>query len=164
MVPPPPEEAPPPRRIGFRSSAEQPKDVTARRAFVESLLGFFKSRGAALPWSAPTDGALVQRLAGLCAMADWIGSDADHHPYQPAPADLDLCWTEAVKRSSVACELAGLIRSAPAASTFIGLFPDVLPWPGRQTPILSGQGPDAGSAGAVDGPGFTGPGGAGARS
>jgi hypothetical protein len=25
MVPPPPEEAPPPRRIGFRSSAEQPK-------------------------------------------------------------------------------------------------------------------------------------------
>jgi CRISPR-associated endonuclease/helicase Cas3 len=102
--------------------------------FAECILGFFKGRGAALPWQAPTDGPLVQRLAGLCAVADWIGSDVEHLPYQRAPADLELYWTEAVKRASVACEHAGLIRATPATSTFTGLFPDKTP---RDVQILT---------------------------
>lgn len=110
------------------------EDAAARRVFIESVLSFFKGGGAALPWPAPTDGPLVQRLAGLCAIADWIGSDVDHHPYQPAPADLDLYWTEAVRRASVACEHAGLIRSTPVASTFTSLFPYKIP---RDVQILT---------------------------
>ena len=49
------------------------EDVAARRYFVKRIGAFFLDRGAALPWAGTVDGAVVQRVGGICALVDWLG-------------------------------------------------------------------------------------------
>jgi CRISPR-associated endonuclease/helicase Cas3 len=104
------------------------EDAEARRAFQERVVGFFVSRGAMLPWTGDADGSLVQRLAGLCAVADWLGSNVDHFRYSPGPiVDLGSYWTHACQLAVEACAQAGLLRATPVAVNFGELFPGYLP-------------------------------------
>lgn len=110
------------------------EDALAQRTFIGTVLRFFSARGGVLPWPAPVDGPVVERLAGLCAIADWVGSDVAHFPYQPAPVDLGEYWTKAVDRALVACEGNGLIRLTASGCTFTDLFPGKTP---RDVQILT---------------------------
>jgi CRISPR-associated endonuclease/helicase Cas3 len=104
------------------------EDVAARRMFVDLVCRFFRSLGAELPWSTHADGAMVQRVAGLTAVVDWIGSDVQYFPYRPGSIeDLAAYWTESCERAERACQAAGLVRATSAAATFTMLFPGYAP-------------------------------------
>lgn len=111
------------------------EDVRARDAFLELVVTFFDSRGALLPWTAQIDGAFIQRLAGLCAVSDWLGSNVTFFPYVAGPLhDLDAYWARACERALRACEESGLLRATPAAVGFRELFPGYAP---RDVQILT---------------------------
>lgn len=120
-------EAPDPSRMRVVGRALRAEDAAARRAFIKLVVAFFVSRGAELPWPAPADGALVQRLAGLCAIADWLGSNVEHFPYAAGPMDIAAYWKSACERGVEACDLAGLLRAPPHAAQFSALFPKYTP-------------------------------------
>lgn len=104
------------------------EDEAARVAFITTVLAFFRELGAALPVPIPADGPLVQRLAGLCAVADWIGSNTDFFPYLEGPVALTSYWTTARERAASGCESAGLLRAAsPRSAGFAELFPGLAP-------------------------------------
>lgn len=104
------------------------EDELARRDLLALTASFFTSRGAALPWTAEVDAPLVQRLGGLCAVADWVGSNVAFFPYAQGPIDLATYWDTARERAAHALDAAGLLR-APAASDvgFGTLFPGYAP-------------------------------------
>jgi CRISPR-associated endonuclease/helicase Cas3 len=110
------------------------EDAAMRRAFIELVVAFFVAQGARLPWPGPTDGAVVQRLAGLCTVADWLGSNVEHFKYASGPVDIASYWTEACRRAVIACDDAGLLRGAPRIVEFSGLFPTYTP---RDVQILT---------------------------
>jgi CRISPR-associated endonuclease/helicase Cas3 len=118
-------------RVGRMLRAE---DAAARRAFVQIVVAFFVSRGAQLPWPHPADGALVQRLAGLCAIADWLGSNVEHFRYATGPVQIAAYWESACKRAVDACDLAGLLRAPAHPAQFGALFPNYTP---RDVQILT---------------------------
>ncbi|MCE9574549.1 MAG: CRISPR-associated helicase Cas3' [Deltaproteobacteria bacterium] len=113
------------------------EDAAARGAFVDLVCDFFESRGALLPWPAAVDSVVVQRVAGLTAIADWIGSDVEFFPYRPGPiGDLAAYWDESVARAVPACRAAGLLRAPTTASAFATLFPGYAP---RDVQMLTEQ-------------------------
>jgi CRISPR-associated endonuclease/helicase Cas3 len=113
------------------------QDAEARRAFQERVVEFFVSRGATLPWPTEVDGSLVQRLAGLCAVSDWLGSNVDHFRYSPGPIlDLESYWARACELAAQACAQSGLLRATPAVVDFGGLFPGYSP---RDVQMLTEQ-------------------------
>lgn len=102
-------------------------DARARESFVEIIANFFTGRGAVLPWRSVVEGPLVQRVAGLCAVADWVGSDVEHFPYAAGPVDLESYWSSACTRAGAACEAAGLVRVPIRRLGFSELFPGYEP-------------------------------------
>jgi CRISPR-associated endonuclease/helicase Cas3 len=117
---------PDPTRMNIGRSLRA-EDATARRAFIKLVVAFFVSRGAQLPWRGRADGALVQQLAGLCAIADWLGSNTEHFRYVAGPLDIAAYWEGACKRAVEACDLAGLLRAPPRDAPFSALFPGYTP-------------------------------------
>jgi CRISPR-associated endonuclease/helicase Cas3 len=104
------------------------EDEKARAVFVETIHEFFSTSGAVLPWVSSVDGAVVQRLGGLCAVADWLGSDVEHFPYTAgALVDLTDYWERACVRALSACTNAGLIRAGASHREFSDLFPGYTP-------------------------------------
>ena len=96
-------------------------------ALQHTVAEFFGHRGASLPWTPTPDGAVVQRLAGLCAVADWIGSNEVNFPYTAGPvSDPDAYWEQACKSADTACRSTGLLRAAPRDVGFAELFPGSL--------------------------------------
>jgi CRISPR-associated endonuclease/helicase Cas3 len=76
-------------------------------------------------------GAIVA-LAGLCSMADWIGSMAEVFEYQPPGEPLAAYWTRALGRARAALDAVGvrpLSESSESEPSFAGLFPGYSPWP-----------------------------------
>lgn len=123
----PTRDEPDPSRSDLPRSIRR-EDAEARHVFQTCVAEFFVSRGAALPWPTEVDGAFVQRLAGLCAVADWLGSNVDHFPYSSGPiADLESYWARASARAAVACSEAGLLRASSTALDFKSLFPKYEP-------------------------------------
>jgi CRISPR-associated endonuclease/helicase Cas3 len=111
------------------------EDATARRLFVDLVCEFFGSLGALLPWPSGVSGETCQRVAGLCAISDWIGSDTQHFPYRPGPiVDVAAYWSESCERADVACGAAGLLRATTSATAFELLFPGYVP---RDVQILT---------------------------
>jgi CRISPR-associated endonuclease/helicase Cas3 len=110
------------------------EDARVRRLFIDSLLDFFVAQGANLPWPAVANGPLVQRLGGLCAIADWVGSNVAYFPYRPVPRDLARYWADACESASIACQQSGLIRATSIERTFDDLFPGYAP---RDVQILT---------------------------
>ncbi|OAS18965.1 hypothetical protein A5481_25415 [Methylobacterium platani] len=61
-------------------------------------------------------------LAGLTALADWIGSNQAWFPYAAPEADLPAYWAEACARAEAALREAGLVPGAPGPRlSFAGL-------------------------------------------
>jgi CRISPR-associated endonuclease/helicase Cas3 len=110
------------------------EDQTARRLLVEVVLDLFRGLGAERPWLRVVSGPLIQQLGGLCAIADWIGSDVSHFPYEPLPNDVATYWHQACERAQAACADAGLIRTLPRGVGFSSLFPGYEP---RDVQILT---------------------------
>ncbi len=117
---------PDPSRSSLKPSLRR-EDEAARRLFIEVVLEFFTRHGAHLPWPADVDGCVVQSLGGLCAVADWVGSNVEHFPYETAPSDLDAYWSRAKTRAFAACDHSGLIRARQTKSGFADLFPGYVP-------------------------------------
>ncbi|MCA9603946.1 MAG: CRISPR-associated helicase Cas3', partial [Myxococcales bacterium] len=89
------------------------------------------------PWTSPVTGALVQRLAGLCAVADWLGSNVEHFPYAQGPiVNLEVYWNAAKERAAHACHEAGPLRATAASLAFRSLFPGYAP---RDVQLLTEQ-------------------------
>jgi len=109
------------------SRALRAEDTRARQTFVDLVIAFFASCGAQLPWGNQVDGATVQRLAGLCAVSDWLGSNVEHFPYAAGLIEPDTYWTLACERAAAACKEAGLLRAAPSVTNFSALFPGYKP-------------------------------------
>jgi CRISPR-associated endonuclease/helicase Cas3 len=108
--------------------AVRAEDVKARALFQDLILKFFADEGAVLPWITPVAGPVVQRLAGLCAVADWVGSDVSHFPYATGPVDdVTAYWNRACGRAAEACAGAGLMRATSVAADFETLFPGYVP-------------------------------------
>jgi len=119
-------DEPDPSRSTIRPSLRR-EDTKVRRVFVDLVLEFFAARGATLPWPAAVDGSLVQRLGGLCAIADWVGSNVDYFPYKPVPQNLAAYWDDACRRAQIACGQSGLLRSSATVRGFGELFPGYTP-------------------------------------
>jgi CRISPR-associated endonuclease/helicase Cas3 len=119
-------DEPDPSRSTIRPSLRR-EDAKARRIFVDLVLDFFAAHGATLPWPDGVDSSQVQLLAGLCAIADWIGSNVDYFPYKTVPRNLGVYWEEACSRAQIACGESGLLRSTAAVRGFGDLFPGYTP-------------------------------------
>lgn len=122
----PSSDDPEPSRMNLGRALRR-EDACARETFVRLVIPFFVSLGARFPLSGAVDGALVQRLAGLCAVADWLGSNVDNFPYAPGALDLPSYWNGACGHAVKACEGAGLIRAFARPAPFGTLFPQYTP-------------------------------------
>jgi CRISPR-associated endonuclease/helicase Cas3 len=121
----PPRDEPAPR--GRLPRALQREDSHARVTFLEMVADFFHELGARLPWDGIVSGPLVQRIAGLCAVADWLGSNVDYFPYSSGPVDPGSYWRHALQRAQEACSASGLMRAHAANRAFSELFPGYSP-------------------------------------
>jgi CRISPR-associated endonuclease/helicase Cas3 len=104
------------------------EDERARSQFLDCVVDHFESLGAEFPCLHAVSGPFVQRLGGLCAISDWLGSNTDYFSYQLQPLDdLSIYWKAAVTRAQTACDHAGLTRSVASQVTFGDLFPGYTP-------------------------------------
>lgn len=114
---------PAPREIGAG-----PRWAEARANVVRDLRALFRVErgptGKALPHS------YAVLLAGLTAVADWIGSNSDVFAYTAPPDSLPAYWPTALDRAHRALDVVGMrpVR-ARAVSGFSTLFPSYAPWP-----------------------------------
>jgi CRISPR-associated endonuclease/helicase Cas3 len=61
-------------------------------------------------------------FSGLVTLADWVGSNQENFPYQPADRSLAEYWVYAQEKAAAAIEVAGLDEAAPApAKSFYDL-------------------------------------------
>ncbi|MEO7329367.1 MAG: CRISPR-associated helicase Cas3' [Minicystis sp.] len=107
------------RWAGTLSAADQ----TARAAFLQDVIELFSRRGAALPLLKEPGWALVVMLAGLCSVADWIGSNVDFFPYVEQPQSLEAHYvTHARPRAQRALATLGLRSAIPSGKVFSEIF------------------------------------------
>jgi len=116
--------------IGSKERGKQPRWDDARWEAIESLRSFFRVEPVA---SVRLDHAYIIRLAGLTAVADWIGSMEAVFSYEPPQPSIEAYWPLAMER---AVEALGRVGMRPYAATpsrsFQGLFPAFSPWPLHQ--------------------------------
>ena len=104
-----------------------PRWDAARRGVVTELATFF---GVTDIPPLTFDHAYVALLAGLTAVADWIGSMDDVFTYVPPQPSLAAYWSVALQHAGLALEHVGFrgpTRRAPRS--FGALFPTLSPWP-----------------------------------
>jgi len=76
------------------------------------------------------DHAYVTLLAGLTAVADWIGSMDEVFTYVPPQTSLATYWPVALQRADLALERVGFRGPTPRSPrSFRELFPALSPWP-----------------------------------
>ncbi len=98
-------------------------DRSARAALFDDFVSLFRERGAALPLAIEPTAPLVLQLAGLCSVADWIGSDTDYFPYSSALPPLPSYYSDcALPRAEKALAALGLRTAKPACKSFEKLF------------------------------------------
>ncbi|MFO0558673.1 MAG: CRISPR-associated helicase Cas3' [Polyangiales bacterium] len=75
--------------------------------------------------------SLIVLLAGICAVADWIGSMQEFFVYEPPAEKLCHYWPRALRRARRALDAAGFptVASSRDARSFTTLFPSYTPWP-----------------------------------
>jgi CRISPR-associated endonuclease/helicase Cas3 len=114
------------------SRATRIADKVARQEWFTDALGFFASLGAVLPLPLPGDPpfAAVEMLAGLCSVADWLGSyvrdeheGRDYFAYVSAAQPLEAYWERASTIARRVLDDVPLLGGAPRAVAFTELFP-----------------------------------------
>jgi CRISPR-associated endonuclease/helicase Cas3 len=103
------------------------EDAAARAAFVRIVCEHFRSSRARLPCRGTVDNAVALLVAGLCSVADWIGSDVDFFPYASGTLATSDYWPRALERAARACDAAGLFRANVRGLSFGELFPGCAP-------------------------------------
>ena len=106
------------------SLIEQDKGV--RREVIDALTALFASRGARTHLARLKADA-QQLVAGVCAIADWVGSNTEWFAYNEGPVDLAAWFTQACERAEVAVDAAGLVPRPVRTSSFAALFPGYVP-------------------------------------
>jgi CRISPR-associated endonuclease/helicase Cas3 len=103
-------------------------DEAARRALIDAISDVFVRRDASLPWRGTATASLVTILAGLCSVADWIGSQVEYFPYQSALTDLtDYFESKAQPAARRALDAIGFLSARPSGKSFVELFPTRTP-------------------------------------
>jgi CRISPR-associated endonuclease/helicase Cas3 len=100
----------------------------ARAGIARQLAAFFQIRGGE---HVTCSRSLVILLAGICAVADWIGSMQEFFVYEPPAEKLCHYWPRALRRARCALDAAGFptVASSRDARSFATLFPSYTPWP-----------------------------------
>ena len=112
---------------GAKESGAKPAWGAAREGLVSELCVLF--RPTVLPETVPAHSEVLL-LAGLTAVADWLGSMDDVFAYETPQATLSAYWPVALERAAVALERAGMRPHALSpAKSFVELFPKYDPWP-----------------------------------
>lgn len=100
---------------------------TARHDAVAMLREFFDAHA---PSVLAVDHPFVMQLAGITAVADWIGSMEEVFAYEPPQPSLAAYWPLALQRAALALDRVGMRASEDTtAQTFEALFPTYTPWP-----------------------------------
>ncbi len=113
--------------MGSRERGRTPRWEEARHDAVESLRSFVGLNSLA---TSRIEHSYVVQLAGLTAVADWIGSMEDVFTYEPPQDSLAAYWPSAMLRADVALDRAGMrecVETPPG--TFRTLFPQYTAWP-----------------------------------
>lgn len=98
-------------------------DRRGRAAWLADVVALFGARGAALPIGVDPGAPLVMQLAGLCSVADWIGSSTDFFPYVTSrPALAEYYESHALPRADAALAKLGLRAARPSGKKFAELF------------------------------------------
>jgi CRISPR-associated endonuclease/helicase Cas3 len=103
------------------------EDSQVRHRFMHLMFELFAQLGAGVPWTSPPNGPIVQVVAGLCAVADWLGSNVDYFEYRHVDDDLRSYWSNACQRAVRACDDCGLLRAEALKQPFDVLFPGYEP-------------------------------------
>jgi CRISPR-associated endonuclease/helicase Cas3 len=103
------------------------EDASARAALVRVVASHFEMAAFAIDPNRSVDNALVTMLAGLCSVADWVGSDVEHFAYAQGRLEPASYWEVALHNAQVACERAGLLRAGVRGVPFDALFPGCRP-------------------------------------
>ncbi len=123
---------------GPRESGRHPAWATARRGIVDTLAQTLGVRDAQpFQGSASEDHAIIVLLAGLTAVADWIGSIAEVFTYEFPPDSLDDYAPLARVRAGEALQHAAMGAPFPGSTrSFVELFATFgfdQPWPLHRT-------------------------------
>lgn len=107
-------------------------DRAARDQFLEEVGALFAARGAPLPYDREVTAAAGVWLAGLCAVADWVGSNVEFFAYVSelapgVPGLRDYYESHALPRARDALIGLGLAPSRPSGKVFGELFPGLAP-------------------------------------
>lgn len=115
------------RRLAGPERGRSPLWDRARASAVSSLRDLF---GVGRAERVEVDHAYVMLLAGLTAVADWIGSMEEVFSYEPPQPSLASYWPLAQERAAAALERVGMrsFDDTPAHA-FEALFPGYEPWP-----------------------------------
>jgi CRISPR-associated endonuclease/helicase Cas3 len=124
-------------RPGAREAGRSPAWSSARTRIVDNLVRVTGARDAPLPApEAAEDHAFIVLLAGLTAVADWIGSMAEVFRYEFPPDSLETYAAAAAVRATGALERAAMGAPFPGSNrTFTELFAGFgfdRPWPLHQ--------------------------------
>jgi CRISPR-associated endonuclease/helicase Cas3 len=111
-----------------RNGHHKRADRAARDAWLADVVALFRERGAVLPIGIEPTAPFVMQLAGLCSVADWIGSSTDFFPYSSALPDLASYYREsALSRADVALRALALRGARPSGRAFADLFENKVP-------------------------------------
>lgn len=86
----------------------------ASRRFFDAVYDLY-GRPVFPPLVRGADSALSWRLAGLVALADWIGSDRTHFPYCSAQLELELYWHNHAQPKAKQALLASPLKATPVS-------------------------------------------------
>lgn len=75
-----------------------------------------------VPQSYPSASALIY-LAGLCSVADWIGSSEENFPYHTEAVDLEKYFYQSVQRAKNAVDALQMKQPEMLSKTFADIFP-----------------------------------------
>ncbi|MFO0558965.1 MAG: CRISPR-associated helicase Cas3' [Polyangiales bacterium] len=113
------------RDLRMKSWREQDRD--AQRSFVREVLALYREDGAAFPLNVAPSASTQWLLAGLCSVADWIGSQTEFEGeplfvYEQAPCPLRGYRERSRARAKRAVDELRLGQSAARARSFGELF------------------------------------------
>jgi CRISPR-associated endonuclease/helicase Cas3 len=102
-------------------------DRLARAEFLRAVTSIFLARGAELPMAKARKRDLsagVWFLAGVCSVADWIGSNSDYFHYSAFPQDLGHYYEScALPAANRALDALNWLEAKPTGAEFAKLFP-----------------------------------------